>query len=274
MGTSTSSSGPNSGVPMVPPWVPPPPDGENGNDDESSDGSAGGRTEPVLLAPARRFRPSRTSLGQYARTGSLDKMRSGVGHYVGKGLGGAGTATRRFGGTAATAGRLYRALSSAPSGQVIGLDRDFDTTVLAGSTANEVMDALVEAVRPTDGTQDSEASRVAIREALSELLNRYPNSDLLNLSDPERIFAIEQYVAVDVYNRFSLDVGLAIKDNAPDASSALDRLKLAKEYIKETVASAFRRVFDSEGSLTVRRIANLVSRALQETFRVFADYVQ
>jgi hypothetical protein len=200
-------------------------------------------------------------------------MRRGVGHYVSKGLGGAGTATRRFGGTAATAGRLFGALSSAASGQAAGIDSPVDTALLAGRTAGEVMDALVEAVRPTDGTQDAEASRQAIRDSLSDLLNRFPNADLLNLSENERIFAIERYVAVDVYNRFNLDVGKAVQDGAPDGSSALERLKEVKDYIKETVSAAFRQVPTSRQALNARRITELVSRALREALHVFEEYV-
>src|SRR5438046_2987996 len=115
MGTSASSSGAPSGVPMVPPWVPdaPPADGQDGGDETpdqptlSPPPAPASPPLPVPIAPAGRFGPSRISLGQYARSGSADDMRRGLGHYVGKGLGGGGTATRRFGGTATTAGSIY-----------------------------------------------------------------------------------------------------------------------------------------------------------------------
>src|SRR5690606_3949859 len=98
MGTSQSSSGSPSGVPMVPPWVPDPvaPDGQG--DDGSSQPSPdqpppqGGLRPPSPIAPPSRFGSSRTSLGRFASSGSDHDMRSGVGHYVGKGYGGAGTA--------------------------------------------------------------------------------------------------------------------------------------------------------------------------------------
>ena len=44
------------------------------------------------------------------------------------------------------------------------------------------MNAVVEAVRPADGTQDAEASRTAIKDALSEVLTIFPDADLLNLT--------------------------------------------------------------------------------------------
>jgi hypothetical protein len=201
-------------------------------------------------------------------------MRRGLGHYVRKGLGGAGIAARRFGGTVSTAGTLYGALSSAASGQAAALGSPFDPALLAGRTAGEIMDALVEAVRPVDGTQDTEASRQAIRDALSELLNRFPEADLLNLSEDQRIFAIERYVAVDVYNRFRLDVGKAIQDRAPGIAAALARFKEVKDYIKQTVSAAVRQVRTAGQALNARRITQMVRQALRETFQVFEDYVR
>ncbi|HYT88944.1 MAG TPA: Qat anti-phage system associated protein QatB [Gemmataceae bacterium] len=268
---------------MVPPWVPDaaPDDVPDGVDDNASDQQAAdtpnapaASPQPAPVAPPGRFGPSRSSLGHYARSGSTDDMRRGLGHYVGKGLGGSGTAVRRFAGTARTAGTLYGALSSAASGQAAAPGSPFDPALLAGRTAREIMDAAVEAVRPTDGTQDAEASRQAIRDALSELLNRYPDADLLNLSEDQRVFAIERFVAVDVFNRFRLDVGKAIQDKAPTIAAALARFKEVKDYIKETVSAAFRHVRAAGQALNVRRITLLVSRALAETFQVFEDYLQ
>jgi hypothetical protein len=282
MGTSASSNGAPSGVPLVPPWVP---DSTTGNDTVGGGGDTAdqGRPaappapvspqQPVPIAPRGRFGPSRISLGQYARSGSSDEMRRGVGHYVSKGLGGKGTATRRFGGTASTAGTLYGALSSAALGRASTPGSPLDPALLAGRTADEIMDAVVEAVRPIDGTQDAEASRMAIREALSELLKRFPEADLLNLSDDQRIFAIERFVAGDVFIRFRLDVGKALQDKAPNASGALMRFKEVKDYIKETVSAAFRQVRVAGQMLNALRIPQMVRQALGEAFRVFEDYV-
>jgi hypothetical protein len=136
------------------------------------------------------------------------------------------------------------------------------------------MDAVVEAVRPIDGTQDAEASRKAIRDALSDLLTRFPEADLLNLSEDQRLYVIERYVALDVYNRFHLDVGKTIHDKAPTAVTALARLKEVKDYIKQTISAAFRKVRTVGQTLNVGRITQMVTRALSETFQVFEDYVR
>ena len=61
------------------------------------------------------------------------------------------------------------------------------------------MDAVVEAVRPADGTQDAEAGARQSRMRLSELLTRFPEADLLNLTEDQRASPSRRFVAIDVY---------------------------------------------------------------------------
>ena len=276
MGTSKSSTGPGPDVPLVPPWVPDPvaPADTNGDDDAGGQDQEAQPAQPALIAPARRFGPARRSLGSFASTGSSDDMRRGLGHYIHKGNGGANTAAQRMGGTVRTASTLYSALSSAAAGQADTPGSPFDPTLLAGRSADEVMDALVEAVRPVDGTQDAEAGRGAIRNALSELLSRFPDADLLDLSEDQRVFAIECFLALDVYSRFALDVGKAIQDRAPSVSAALSRLKDVKDYVKQTISARFRDLCKTAKQLGAQRISEMSQQALQDAFAVFEEYVR
>lgn len=136
------------------------------------------------------------------------------------------------------------------------------------------MNAVVEAVRPVDGTQDAEASRAAVKDALSELLTRFPDAMLLDLTEDQRVFAVERYVALDVYRRFFLDVGKAIQDKAPSLKAGLSRLKEVRDYIKETVSAACRTLRESKQQLTSGRVATLVQAALKEAFHIFETYSQ
>lgn len=283
MGTSKSSSGAPSGAPLVPPWVPDPVPPDGSSDDDSPDDAggqdSGGLQSPPTpeaapgAAPPARFGPARTSLGRFAGSGSTDDMRRGVGHYVKKGLGGSTSAARRFGGTARTAGTLYGALSPAVAGQAIP-GSPLDPTILAGRSASDVMGAVVEAVRPVDGSQDAEASRKAISESLSDLLTQFPEADLLNLAEDQRLFAIERFVAIDVYNRIILDVGKVLNEKAPTAIAVLSRMKEIKHYVRETIAAKFRNLRKAASSLSARLISRLASQAMREAFGVFEDYVK
>jgi hypothetical protein len=201
-------------------------------------------------------------------------MRAGVGHYVRKGLGGGGTAVRRLGGTARTAGTLYGALSAAASGQSSGPESPLDPALLTGHSADEVMGAVVDAVRPVDGTQDGEASRAAISKALSELLNQFPEADLLNLSEEQRLLAVERYIACDVFNRFELDVGKTLQENAPSIPSYLSRLKEVRDFIKQTVAAEFRKLSTGAKTLGTRKVASIVRDAVGRAVSVFEGYLK
>jgi hypothetical protein len=281
MGTSQSSPGSPSGVPLVPPWVPDPeasPDNDAINNGHQNTGDSnaqnGNLMQPQPLAERGRFSPARRSLGNFARTGSGSDMRRGVGHYIRKGYGNSRRATQRFSGTARTASSLYDALSAAASGQAAAPDSPLDPALLSGRSADEIMDAVVEAVRPVDGTQDAEASRDAIRNAPSDLLNRFPEAELLNLSASQRAYVIERYTALDVYNRFRLDVGKTLQEKAPSAAAALSRLRDVKDYIVQTVASAVRQTQGGVQPLNARRIASMARQALRETFDVFEGYLE
>jgi len=291
MGTSASSKGPGGGVPMVPPWVPdpvppnqPPPEenaagpadgeGQNGQQNPAQNQPGPAVPHPSPIAPAARFGGARRSLGSFASGGDSGDLRRGLRHYVRSGYGGGGTAVRRFGGTATTAGALDGALSSVSGGRAPSAGSRLDPVLLAGRSAREIMDAVVEAVRPADGTQDAEAARAAIKDALSELLTMFPDADLLNLSEDQRGFAIEHFVAIDVFRRFHLDLGKTIQDKSPTATVALERLKEAKNYIKETIAAAFRKLRAAGSRLTTGHVNEFVRSALSEAFQVFEGYAR
>ncbi|WP_442928770.1 Qat anti-phage system associated protein QatB [Mycobacterium sp. Root265] len=234
---------------------------------ETSDDVAG--SEPnygVPVAPPRRFASARTSLGHFSRTGDTERLRSGVASYVSQGYAGASTLTRRMGRTGSTASALSRALNPESAAQALGID------LLAGRSADEIMDAVVEAVRPHDGTLDAESSREAVRTALSDLLHQYPEADLLSLTDQQREFAVERYTAEDVFRRFCLDVGKHILSRAPDKVTGLARLKQVRSYIREVVAQSFRRLREQGLSLTSRSVGGTVRQALADTFTVFESY--
>ena len=280
---------------MVPPWVPdfgppappqvggvPPGSGSQvGQKTSQPNQPAPGTAPPVAaalrlspIAPAARFGGARRSLGNFAGSGNSRDMRRAVRHYVQSGYGGRGTAVRRFGGTASTAGALHGALSGVAAGQAPFVGSPLDPVLLAGRSAREIMDAVVEAVRPADGSQDAEAARAAIKDALSELLTTFPEADLLNLNEDQRALAIERFVAIDVYRRFQLDLGKTIQDKAPTATVALARLKEVKDYIKETISAAFRKLRAAGSRVTTGGVNEFVRAALIEALQVFEAYVR
>jgi hypothetical protein len=283
MGTSKSSKGAPSGVPMVPPWVPEPvppippilpvPDApEDGPPDLPAPPTpeTPQQSQPLNpIAPAGRFGTARSSFGSFARTGSSSDMTKGLGRYVSKGWGGGKTAARRLSGTARTAGSLYSAFSGLASSMPTAAGDPLEQSFLNGRTANEITSAVVEAVRPVDGTQDAEATRDAIQGAVSELLAKAPEVDLLNLAEEDRLFVVERFLAIDIFNHLELDIGLAIQNNAPSISAALSRLRELKNYVKQAVAAEFRKILKTGEKLSARRVAAISRQCIQQALEVF-----
>ncbi len=191
MGTSASSRGPGSGsdIPIVPPWVenppaPPsthpittPPQPTQPSPSSASPGSAPNPLQvppasPALPSQPGRWRGARTSLGKFA-SGGADRQRHltrGLGHYSRSGMGGAANTARRLRGSSRSAGVLHTTLTSLAQGTSLPPEIGIDAQALAGLSPEQVLDAIVNAIRPIDGTQDSEATRDSAARALSEIM--------------------------------------------------------------------------------------------------------
>ena len=289
---------------MVPPWVPgtppapPPPapdppnpltpDGDTPNlpaappeaspdGDKSSPPNLPAIPPSPALAPAGRFRNARSNFASFASGGNSADMKRGVKNYVRQGYGGASKASARFGGTASTAEAIYGVLGGLSGGQTAPGQAtpvaSIDPALLQGKSAREVMDAVVEAVRPADGTQDAESERAATRDALTELLTAFPDADFLSLNEEQREMATERFVAIDIFRRMQLDIGKTIQDKAPTAAAGLARLKDVKDYVKETVAAIFRKLKAAGTLLTKGHVSEVVRTAVKDTFEVFEGYL-
>ena len=195
-------------------------------------------------------------------------LRSGVGRYVATGYGGSRTLATRMASTGSTAQRLSSALDPDAASAVL------DRALLAGRTVDEVLDAVVEAVQPHDGTQDAESSRESIREAMVDLLDEHPDVDLLDLTEDQREFVVEKYAANDVFRRFELDMGKQMLEKAPSPTAALQRMQEAKDYITAVIAQSFQDLANQGRRPTADAVRSTVMAALEESFSVFEGYIQ
>jgi hypothetical protein len=179
-----------------------------------------------------------------------------------------------MGGTISSSEALLSAVSGGPGNAFQAAGAPLDPAVLAGRSADEVMDAVTDAVRPVDGTQDSESSRAAIQDALADTLERFPDADLLNLTEEQKEYLAEAFVAGDIFGRLFLDLGKQVIENAPSTAAGLSRLKEIRDYVRETVAEAFQSLRAKGMSFPKSRAATIVRDAIRETFIVFEGYAQ
>lgn len=216
---------------------------------------------------------ARLRLGRYAKNGSRDDLRAGLKAYTNKGLGGPQRAAARMAGTSQTAGRLHDVLAALSQGEGLPPELGIDAAALAGRDAKEIGDVIAEAIRPSDGTLDAEASRDAIAQAVCDLVEQTPNADLTMLTLDQIELMVERYVAYDLSHRIELDVGLHIQGKAPDAATAVSRIEDMKAYLRESVAAQFRSARERGQRLTRKFAASIANAVMDETFQVFADYL-
>ena len=258
MGTSASSMGPGAGVALVPPWVEAPAGGEGAGGDGEEHGTQDGAAAPArpttTVAPPSRFGTARTHLGSFSSSGSASGLRKGLRDYVGTGLGGAGRATQRMGGTVRKSGSLYGVLNALGAGTES--DYGIDAASLSGLGAREIADHLALAVSPIDGTLDAETSRESVARAFAELLGREPEADLTALTDAQIEYVLERYIGQDICRRIELDVGKTILTRAPDAATAVRRFDEMRSYVHQCVAASFRRRRARSIRLTRERVSS------------------
>lgn len=176
-------------------------------------------------------------------------------------------------GTATTAGGLYGVLNALSTGTAAPPGISLNSASLAGRSQREIADAITDALRPVDGTQDSEAARDSVARALSELLEADPNADLTALTQGQIELVVEAYIANDLSQRVELDVGNAILDKAPNYATGADRLNEMKDYIRQEVARAFRARAELGQTMDRQSAAKLSSEVLRDTFDVFESYL-
>lgn len=275
MGTSQRSDGPGPKVPLLPPWTPdPPPESPPDEPKAPNDPDRPAPPPPQspprdTPAPARRYADTRRQLGRFGRSGDSQSLRSGLRHYVTTGSGGAVRAANRLAGSSYTAQRLDEALSpgSAALARLTGL-------LASGESAYDLVDALVEIVSPSDGTQDQESSRAALADALAELLENYPDANLTALTDSQRSLLIEIYVSNEINRRIVLDVGAAIASKSADIKTAASRLAQMNDYVRQVVAASLLNARIRGEQVGPTMISTQVQEALRETFAVFEEYTR
>jgi len=279
MGTQRSSDGPGGGVPLIPSWVQPvtvptePVVVQPGESDGDITPDQGQIPVAPILAPPSRFKAARRRLGKFSNSGSRQDLKSGLGHYVRTGLGGAVQGARRMGGTASVAGKLYGGLEGFRAGEARPAELGLDKAALSGKPAREVGDRIIDSVCPVDGSQDTEARRDSLSRSISELAEQFPNLDLTALTPEQIDLLLERFVAFDLCHRIELDVGKAIFLKAANPAIAVKRIEEMRQYVREKISAFFRAKGKEGQGLTRSAAAVLTAGVIQDTLAVFEGYV-
>lgn len=186
MGTSSSSRGPGSNSPLVPPWA----------DSEPN--------EPLPAPNGQRFREFRTQLGKFVSEGGGDTERlfEALGSYARKATGGGPIAQRRFGAMAGAGGALFDAMAALRDGRDPDLP-GVDLGDLEGRTTQVAIGLIVDALVPANG--DADRIRVAMTDALSEAMEGQAEFDFEHITDDVIAEMMIAYLAECIYEQIVLD---------------------------------------------------------------------
>jgi hypothetical protein len=255
MGTSSSSSGPRSGVPFDPPWLEP-------------------YTQPLELAPPGRFRNARRLLGEYIKSGDRDSLKRGLGSYSRQGMGGAVRVAHRMrASTSAGAGlfNLLQQLRDSSDVKVRGWVRQLADKNLS---ANEIADEIVNQVCATGGSLDEVSCRNSMSQALSDLLSINSDIDLVSMDNDSIWMTMEFFIANEAFNRLSLDVGQLFESAKYSYKETVSRMNEMREYLRSEVSSQMQILrFETKSAPSREEINNVLQSALRMTFEVFEEEI-
>jgi len=282
MGTSTSSSGPASNIPMDPPWLDDINAGSGGipNIDTESDGEstveqqAPETTKPEELAPRARFKMARQNLGEFAQTGSRESFKKAAGYYSKKGMGGASNVAKRMKPSANAISGLVSFLRDVQNNATEQLQQWVKDLMSQEPSVEEVADAIIERVTSEGGMIDEESIKNSMANALSDLYEQNPEIDFLNLNDDETWNLVENFLAYEASHRIQLDIGQLLEGEKLSPKEMVERTEEMYDYLRAEISAQIQPYKTAINHPDINKLNSIIQQAIESTFLVFEETVE
>ncbi len=271
MGTSTSSTGPSSGVSLDPPWLDDvvgeigkgstvvPNDGEPPAPSPASPGDA----------PPNRYGDARREFGKFAKTGNSQHLRNAIGHYSRRGSGGAGATARRMRASTSAGAALFSFLNAVSQGATAEVRKWVDDLRATNPSAEDVVDAIVRELAPPGGSADEESFRDAMDLALSELIRDDPTIDPLSVEVDDMWELMKGYLAIEAGNRLCFDLGPIFESSQLDPRTAILREKEMRRFLKNEIGAHVDILRGTIANPSRSELDGILQDALKLTFELF-----
>lgn len=277
MGTSASSTGPVGGVPFDPPWLddielPVLGDISQLNDNtpqnDSEDDQHPSPSQPMEIAPPRRFYGARLALGNFARTGQHDAFKSAVGHYSRTGMGGAHNAAHRLRTSTRTGAKAFNFLQATRDGTNPAINEWVASLTDRNASPQEIVNEIIRQIAPIGGSQDEVACQESMAQAIGDLLTDFPTIDLLHLSDDNIWTLIESFLSYEAFHRLYLDIGQVFEDSALPPRVRVSRMNEMQNYLKAELQVQMGVLRVGTTNVGSEQFQSILQNALQNTFVV------
>lgn len=252
MGTSSSARGTSPRASLVPPHA---------------------DADPALPLPepvGNRFRTFRTEFGRFCEGGGRGSVRSALGHYARTSTGGAAVGPRRFGPAYAAGGSLFGLLGDLRAGGDGTAFAGIDLSGLVGRTVGYAAQEIARALAPEN--EDAERIRVAIHEAIAEVLPDVEVFDPAAMSADQVIAVLVDFLARVLFRQVTEDAG-----SAWNKSPSGERTIQAENELFDLIKVAMDRhlgpaLAGGVGSLSRPQVERLQREAMNEVWREWEAY--
>lgn len=282
MGTSSSSSGPGSGISLDPPWLDPlasemgnPLEQISSGDPELDQGSQ--PPAPIApnpdIAPPRRFQNARRQLGEYASSGDKGSLRKALGNYSRNGMGGASSVSSRMRASTSAGAGLFSFLQGVRDSADIKVRDWVNQLTTKNLSAYEVADEIIDQVISVGGSLEEESCRDSMAQAMSDLLETNPDIDLINMDNESIWTVMELFITNEAFNRITLDIGQLFESEKLSAWEAVSRTNEMREYLKSEISAQIQELRTDKTNPTKNEVNNVLQTAIRVTFEVFEEEI-
>lgn len=280
MGTSSSSSGPKSGVSFDPPWLNSvaselgsPLEQISGEQVVQSPQQTEPAKQPLGIAPPGRFGNARRYLGEYVKTGDRGSLRKALGNYSRKGMGGASNVANRMRASTSAGAGLFNFLQGIRDSSDTKV-RDWVNQLSAKNlSAYEIADEIINQIVSTGGSPEEESCKDSMNQAISELLTIYPDVDLLAMGNDSIWTVMELFIANEAFNRLNFDIGQLFESAKYSPREAVYRMNDMREYLKSEISAQIQDLRTDISNPTTEELNKLLQSALTRTFEIFEEEV-
>lgn len=255
MGTSSASRGASSSTPLVPSWADEPSAPIDGPLDPSGAAPPVAAPPPPTTpepahGPSDRWRDARAQYTKFARSGGTGSraLLNALAGYIGRSLGGAGTAARRMSASQAAARELGGVVGDFATRGVEPTLRDLGLGDLVGRPLAEVLVTVLERVCPPGATVDEAIAREAYLQAVIECTPT-EGSEEPQFNEELALRILESFATNSICLRVINDIGTKGLDVSPSVITALNVEEQLREFVQGAVHDAIAQVRGDGGSL-------------------------
>ena len=208
-------------------------------------------------------------MGNFARTGDKKSFQKAVGHYSRTGMGGARNAAQRMRASTRSAANLFGVLQLVRNGSDPGLNEWVASLASRNASTQDIVNEIIRKVAPSGGSQDETSCRESMAQALEDLLDEYPEVNLLQLGDREIWALIEYFLGYEAFGRLCLDIGQVFENSSLSPRDRVTRMNEMQDYLQAELCAQVEKLRQTTPNPASQQLHVLLQSALENTFLVY-----